>query len=115
MRFNERKRNKKKTEKGIELMIEQKFFKAFEIEKRHIIFEDDYGQYQTRDKMYPKITAEILLELIVILSKWSATHECCYLILVKSIEELKKRILEDCIEFKEELDENEVKALFEEE
>lgn len=96
-------------------MLEQEFFKAFGIEKRHIILEDDYGQYRTRDKMYPEITAEILLKLIVILSKWSATHECCYLILVKSIEELKKRILEDCIEFKEELDKGEVKAVFEEE
>ena len=34
--------------------LEQEFYDTFEIEKRYIILEDDYGQYRTHEKLYPK-------------------------------------------------------------
>ena len=57
------------------MTIEEEFFKAFGIEKQHIILEDDYGQYRTRDKMYPKITAEKLLQLICIANNYPLNRE----------------------------------------
>ena len=46
--------------------LEQEFYDTFGIEKRYIILEDDYGQYRTHEKLYPKVTAEKLLEMICI-------------------------------------------------
>ncbi len=73
--------------------LEQEFYDTFGIEKQHIILEDDYGQYQTRDKMYPEITAEKLLEMICVLNNYFKYN--CWALTVTT---LKYAILENCIE-----------------
>lgn len=72
--------------------LEQEFYDTFGIEKRYITFEDDYGKYQTHDKLYPNITAEMLLQMICILNETA-----CEVLAAENIEDLKNEILETCI------------------
>lgn len=80
--------------------LEQKFYDTFGIEKRYITLEDDYGKFQTHDKLYPEITAEKLLEMICVLNKeavygysdWGGNF-----VIGETVEELKESILTDCI------------------
>lgn len=72
--------------------LEQEFYDTFEIEKRYITLEDDYGKYQTHDKLYPEITAEKLLEMICILNNYGK-YDCWGV----TVARLKKAILENCI------------------
>jgi hypothetical protein len=78
--------------------LEQKFYDTFEIEKRYIILEDDYGQFQTHEKLYPRITAEKLLEMICIYNSTYTNGYTNYFILNKrNVEELKEQILKNCL------------------
>ena len=72
--------------------LEQEFYDTFGIEKRYITLEDDYGKYQTHDKLYPEITAEKLLEMICILNNYGK-YDCWGV----TVARLKKAILENCI------------------
>lgn len=72
--------------------LEQEFYDTFGIEKRYITLEDDYGKYQTHEKLYPEITAEKLLEIICILNNYGK-YDCWGV----TIARLKKAILENCI------------------
>ena len=72
--------------------LEQEFYDTFGIEKRYITLEDDYGKYQTHEKLYPEITAEKLLEMICILNNYGK-YDCWGV----TIARLKKAILENCI------------------
>ena len=72
--------------------LEQEFYNTFGIEKRYIILEDDYGQYQTHEKLYSKITAEKLLEMICILNNYGK-YDCWAV----TVPRLKDAILEKCI------------------
>lgn len=94
--------------------LEQKFYDAFGIEKRHIILEDDYGQYQTRDKMYPEITAEKLLQLLcIVINEYNRNGHTFYLDST-NVKELKEEILDalmGCIDTTCDLFETEIKQI----
>ncbi|MBQ3421652.1 MAG: hypothetical protein IJH34_08265 [Romboutsia sp.] len=81
--------------------LEEQFYKTFDIEKQYRTFEDDYGKYQTHEKLYPDITAEKLLEMICVLSQWDEDN--CYQILTNNVQDLKNEILNDCLIFKQKL------------
>lgn len=76
--------------------LEQEFYDTFGIEKRYIILEDDYGKYQTHEKLYPKITAEKLLEMICIVMKYKNIYR-----FVNGIEDLKEQTFKILISLKD--------------
>lgn len=67
-------------------------------------------------KYYPQITDRILLELICILNKhYSEHYQIASMIVGKNIEEVKKSILNDCIEQSKHKDfKQQIQALFKE-
>lgn len=95
--------------------LEQEFYDTFEIEKRYIILEDDYGQYRTHEKLYPKITAEKLLEMICIYNSTYTNGFTNYSLLnERSTEELKGHILRNCLKVRDDVY-NQIQQLFKEE
>lgn len=94
--------------------LEQKFFDTFGIEKRYITFEDDYGKYQTHEKLYPDITAEKLLQLLcIVIDEYNRNDHTFYLDST-NVKELKEEILDalmGCIDVSCDLFETEVKQI----
>lgn len=76
--------------------LEQEFFNTFGIENRFIIHEDDYGEFQTHEKLYPEITAEKFLQMICIVMKYKNTYN-----FVNGIEDLKEQTLKILISLKD--------------
>ena len=74
--------------------LTQKFYDTFGIEKRYITLEDDYGKFQTHDKLYPEITAEKLLEMICLLGTVIRHFKIPPKL---KLEQLKYHILRNCI------------------
>lgn len=74
------------------------------------------GRYKVTKvyKTYPQITDRILLELICIMADFTTKEDYCYAIFANNIERLRVHILEDCIEYKENI-ELQVQTLFKEE
>lgn len=91
--------------------IEKQFFDTFEIEPKRNV-----GLIAIKEPSYPKITDHILLELICILNKhYSEYYQIASMIVGKYIEEVKKSILNDCIEQSKHKDfRQQVQALFKE-
>ena len=78
--------------------LEQKFYDTFGIEKRYITLEDDYGKYQTHEKLYPEITAEKLLEMICIYNSTYTNGYTNYSFLTeRNVKKLKEQILKNCL------------------
>ena len=106
------------------MTIEQEFFEAFGIRKiRRCELDDEcfmgfghsckecdiYGQAY---EVYPPITPEIVLKLAATLNDIVFSKiECCCLFTGKTVEEITNNILSDCIDHKDEI-QNQVKALF---
>jgi len=95
--------------------LEKQFFKTFGIEKRYIILEDDYGQYQTHEKLYPKITAEKLLQMICIYNSTYTNGYTNYSLLnERNVEKLKEQILKNCLIVRDDT-KHQIQQLFKEE
>lgn len=88
---------------------EKQFFETFGIEERELEYPDNFTYY-------PEITDSILLQLICILNKhYSEHYQIASMIVGKNIEEVKKSILNDCIEQNKHKDfKQQVQALFKE-
>lgn len=96
--------------------LEQKFYDIFGIEK---IKDFNYcnGGIVEYCLKYPEITAEKLLQMICICSSYVRELNYDYEINAKNIDDLKKEILEDCIEYAKENQEfkHQIQQLFKEE
>lgn len=90
-------------------VIEKQFFDTFGIEEKELEYPDNFTYYT-------EITDRILLELICILNKhYSEHYQIASMIVGKNIEEVKKSILNDCIEQSKHKDfKHQVQALFKE-
>lgn len=102
--------------------IEKEFFDTFGVEAKYKCTKDGNCYFQECSKCdwyihtYPQITDRRLLELICILNKhYSEHYQIASMIVGKNIEEVKKSILNDCIEQSKHKDfKHQVQAIFKE-
>ena len=93
--------------------LEKQFFDTFGVEPKPIYSGSKLYNPFVIGYEYPRITPEILLELICICSIYEKSIDCCYWVIGENIETLKKNVLEDCMDYVKDI-KHQVRTLFEE-